>query len=313
MRWPMSGPTVPFMPSPPPRLDDSTSHQTGQRERVPSPSGGPSLENQIVVPGTSSVIGHNPMACPTEERPPHTGERDIVASETRFMGPSCLAPQRVPKDLPEKVLSTISEARAPSTRRLYASKWSGFSSWCSKNQADPESCVISVVRSFLQELLDAGCSPSTLKVYVAAIAAHHVLTAGQSLGRNDLVVRFLKGARRMNPSRPPSVPPLDLSTVLGALKGPPFEPLQSVDLKTLSLKTALLMALASIKRVGDLQALSVSPACLELGPDDSRVILKPRHGYVPKVLSTLFRAQVVTLSALPPSAEDGEVNLLCPV
>ncbi|KAI2664254.1 putative GTP-binding protein EngB [Labeo rohita] len=29
------------------------------------------------------------------------------------------------------------------------------------------------------------------------------------------------------------------------------------------------------------------------------VILKPRHGYVPKVLSTPFRAQVVTLLALP--------------
>ncbi len=31
------------------------------------------------------------------------------------------------------------------------------------------------------------------------------------------------------------------------------------------LKTALLLALASVKRVGDLQALSISPACLEFG------------------------------------------------
>ena len=127
------------------------------------------------------------------------------------------------------------------------------------------------------------------------------------------MVRFLKGARRINPSRPPSVPLWDLSKVLGALKGPPFEPLQSVDLKPLSLKTALLLALASIKRVGDLQALSVSPSCLEFGPGDTKIVLKPRHGYVPKVLSTPFKAQVITLLALPPSAEDGEVNLLCPV
>ena len=161
--------------------------------------------------------------------------------------------------------------------------------------------------------MDAGRSPSTLKVYVAAIAAHHAPVAGQSLGRNDLVLWFLKGARRLNPSKPPSVPSWDLSTVLGALKSPPFEPLQSVDLKPLSLKTALLLALAYIKRDGDLQALSVSPSCLEFGLDDSRVILKPRHGYVPKVLSMPFRAQVITLLALPPSAEDGEANLLCPV
>ena len=78
--------------------------------------------------------------------------------------------------------------------------------------------------------------------------------------------------------------------VLRALKGPPFEPLQTVELKPLSLKTALLLALASVKRVGDLQALSVSASCLEFGPGDSKVILKPRHGYVPKVLSTPFKA-----------------------
>ncbi|XP_042611586.1 extracellular calcium-sensing receptor-like [Cyprinus carpio] len=70
------------------------------------------------------------------------------------------------------------------------------------------------------------------------------------------------------------VPAWDLPMVLGSLKGSTFEPLQSANLKTLSLKTALLLALASIKRVGDLQALSVS---LESGPNDSKVILKPRH------------------------------------
>lgn len=34
---------------------------------------------------------------------------------------------------------------------------------------------------------------------------------------------------------------------------------------------------------------------------------------MPKVLSTPFRAQVITLLVLPPSENDGEVNLLCPV
>jgi len=52
--------------------------------------------------------------------------------------------------------------------------------------------------------------------------------------------------------------------------------------------------------VGDLQALSVSLAGLEFVQDNSKVILKPRHGYLSKVLPTLFRAQEVTLLALPP-------------
>ncbi len=77
-----------------------------------------------------------------------------------------------------------------------------------------------MVLSFLQELLDKGRFHSTLKVFVAAIAAFHAPIAGQSVGRDNSVVRFLKGARRLN-----TVPTWDLPTVLRALKGPPFEPL----------------------------------------------------------------------------------------
>jgi hypothetical protein len=207
----------------------------------------------------------------------------------------------------------MAEARAPSTRRLYALKWSIFSAWCQDRDLDPVTSEISMVLSFLQELLDKQRSPSTVKVYASAIAAFHAPIAGRSVGRNSAVIQFIRGARRLNPPRPRTVPLWDLPTVLRALKGPPFEPLQSASLRSLSFKTALLLALASVKRVGDLQALSVSPACLEFGPNDSKVVLKPRLGYVPKVLSTPFRAQVIVLSALPSSADDQDLFLLCPV
>ncbi len=121
------------------------------------------------------------------------------------------------------------------------------------------------------------------------------------------------GSLRNNPPHPRTVSPWDLSTVLRALKGSPFEPLQSTSLRALSFKTALLLALASVKRVGDLQASSINPVCLEFGPNDSKVVLKPRLGYVSKVLSTPFRAQVIALSALSPSTGSQELSLLCPI
>ncbi len=167
--------------------------------------------------------------------------------------------------LPLAVVETIIQARAPSTRQTYALKWSLFATWCSSCREDPRRCTTGVVLSFLQERLERRLSPSTLKVYVAAIAAHHNAVDGRSLGKHDLIVRFLKGARRMNPSRPPLVPSWDLSIVLTGLQMGPFEPLDSVELKFLSLKTALLTALTSIKRVGDLQAFSVSEECLVFG------------------------------------------------
>ncbi len=98
---------------------------------------------------------------------------------------------------------------ASSTRRLYALKWSVFSAWCSTCGADPEICDISLILSFLQELLEKGRSDtlerSTLKIYVAAIAASHAPIDGQWVGRNNLIVCFLKGSRRLNLPRPVTV------------------------------------------------------------------------------------------------------------
>ncbi len=70
------------------------------------------------------------------------------------------------------------------------------------------------------------------------------------MGKQDLVIRFLRGAKRLNPPRPPSLPSWDLALVLKALQTAPFEPFQSVELMFISMKTLLLTALASIKRVG---------------------------------------------------------------
>ncbi len=49
---------------------------------------------------------------------------------------------------------------------------------------------------------------------VAAITVNLSLEAGQSIGKNDLIVKFLKGAWRLNPPRPQTVPSWDLSIVL---------------------------------------------------------------------------------------------------
>ncbi|KAL0192323.1 hypothetical protein M9458_010619, partial [Cirrhinus mrigala] len=289
-----------------PDVLDSSSTQASQGTETKAPSGGPSLEKPALVLRAVPAARSSPLAHSPETGPPLSGEWDNMAPPAQAVGPAPLVSGRESMNLSESVLNTISQARAPSTRRLYALKWSVFSAWCSTHSEDPVSCDISVILSFLQELLDRGRSPSMLKVYVAAIMASHAPIAGQPVGRNNLVVQFLKGCRRLNPPRPLTIPTWDLSTGLRALKGPPFEPLPGSDLRPLMFKAALLLALASDKRMGDLQALSVNPSCLEFGPGDSKVILKPRHGYVPKVPSTLFRAQVIALSALPSSEEDQE-------
>ncbi len=299
-------------PSEPTRTD--TVQAQGGRGAGPAgcaPLAHPDLVSRTHFPRDSTSLAHS-----SEEGPPFSGARHHMAPASRSMEPPCVAPGRDAADLsglPPAVVETIIQTRAPSARQTYALKWSLFATWCSSRREDPRRCTIGVVLSFLQERLERKLSPSTLKVYVAAIAAHHDAVDGRSLGKHDLIVRFLKGARRMNPSRPPLVPSWDLSIVLAGLQRGPFEPLDSVELKFLSLKTALLTALTSIKWVGDLQAFSVSEECLVFGPVYSHVVLRPRPGYVPKVPTTPFRDQVVNLQALPSEEADPALALLCPV
>lgn len=86
--------------------------------------------------------------------------------------------------------------------------------------------------------LEQRLSPSTLKVYVAAFAAHHDAVDGSSIGKHHLIVRFLKGAWRLKVTPHPH---LGSSVVLLGLQGHPFEQPDSVELKHLSLKTSLLI------------------------------------------------------------------------
>ncbi len=63
--------------------------------------------------------------------------------------------------------------------------------------------------------------------------------------------------------------------------------------RLLSLKTVLLLALSSLKRVGDLQGLSVAPSYLEFAPGLAKACLYHGAGYVPKVPSSVPRPVVL--------------------
>ncbi len=97
------------------------------------------------------------------------------------------------------VTAIITQARAPFTRLAYALKWS------------PWRCPIRVMISIQQEGLEQRLSPSTLEVYVAAIVVHYDEVDSTSMGKHKLIIRFLRGAMRLNPPRLWLVPSWDLS------------------------------------------------------------------------------------------------------
>ncbi len=69
--------------------------------------------------------------------------------------------------------------------------------------------------------------------------------------------------------------------VLEALCKLPFEPIEEVSERLLTLKTVLLLAIHSLKRVGDLQALSVAPSCIDFAPGLAKAFFVPSCGVRP--------------------------------
>jgi len=84
----------------------------------------------------------------------------------------------------------------------------------------------------------------------------------------------------MRPATRSRVPAWELAVVLEGLSLTPFEPLQSASPKDI-MKMVFLLAITSLKKVGDLQALAVTPACLEFAPGRVKGFLHPSPGYVP--------------------------------
>ncbi len=134
----------------PPDRPASTGRQAYQGTGSQGAIGGPLVEEPTLVVRADSATDSSPLARAPETGSPLSGERKQYAPSTRAVGSLHLAAQWEPTGFPERVLNTISEARAPSTRRLYALKWSVFSTWCLNRGENPSTSELAVVLSFLQ-------------------------------------------------------------------------------------------------------------------------------------------------------------------
>ncbi len=171
----------------------------GQGGRGASPFSGAILAQSNLVPRTDAPCDSSYLANSSEEGSPFSERGHPLARASRLVESPCVVPGRgaeVLGGLPLAVVNTLTSAWAPSTRHAYRPKWKLFVEWCSSHQEDPRRCPIRIVLFFLQDELERRLSPSTLKV--ATIAAHRDSVDGKSVGKHDLVIRFLRGARWLN-------------------------------------------------------------------------------------------------------------------
>ena len=149
-------------------------------------------------------------------------------------------------------------SRRLSTRLNYQARWGTYRKWCRDFGHRSSSPTIAKVADFLTYMFKKkGAALSSIKGYRAMLAAVFKFPLPEistSPILKDLIRSFEISAPR--PIFPP--PPWDLDKVLEFLSGPPFEPLASASFLDKTKKALFLLAMATAKRVSELQALSFS-------------------------------------------------------
>ena len=145
-------------------------------------------------------------------------------------------------------------SRRLSTRLNYQARWGTYRKWCKDFRHRSSSPSIAKIADFLTYMFKSkGAALSTIKGYRAMLAAVFKFPLPEistSPILKDLIRSFEISAPR--PIFPP--PPWDLDNV----SVPPFEPLARASFLDKTKKALFLLAMATAKRVSELQALSFS-------------------------------------------------------
>ena len=205
----------------------------------------------------SPVAGHSGRSA-SPSRPPAPASVSRTLPGSPQASSSCLETLRRftrAAGFSSAVASQTSLSRRPSSRKAYQLKWQVYRTWCHSHGHSVSRPTLSKVAEFLCWLCSAknlgvssirGCRSMLSAVFrfqLPSLSFHPVL-------RGLLRSFCLESAERQ--LRPPA---WDLSLVLRFLNTSPFEPLSDAPLRALSQKVLFLIALATAKRVGELQAL----------------------------------------------------------
>ena len=222
------------------------------------------LPNDVKADG--SVLGNLPERRPLEE----CGHGDAVP-QTRGDEVDCMASVRksfVDRGFSANVADTAARARGESTRRVYGSSLRHYQRWCVDRGVDPVKAPLTEVAEFLENLRTIRhkgnpLAPSTFAGNRSAIAAiHQGFLDGSTVSSNTDLSSLLKGIFIVA-ARPRTLKETwDLPTVLKYLAGPPFEPLHAAPLKSVAIKTAFLIQLASARRVSWVHSCRIDPSHL---------------------------------------------------
>ena len=235
--------------------------------------------------------------------------------------PQCIKPssleivktRKVKKGFSSRVASIMATARRPSTTGTYDARLRKYYSWCRERNVNPTTASIIQIASFLQELFDKEkFSTSTIAGYRAAISVVHKGFKGTPLGQVQDLKQLIIGMPQLRPPKKVLAPNWSLPLVLNMLIKEPFEPMDKVDIKYVTLKTAFLLAVASGRRVSEIHALSTDKHHLRWEGNHRGVRLRTNQRFLAKNESLRNPGKDIFLSSFGDFTTIPEERLMCP-
>ena len=152
-----------------------------------------------------------------------------------------------------RVAVQVGLARRPSSRTEYQLKWSVYRDWCRSEGHIVSRPSLPMIADFLFWLSRSrGLSVSSLLGYRSMLAAVFRFRL-PTLSLDPVLRDLIRSFKVDTPPRPVRPPAWDLSLVLRCLNLSLFEPPHLCLLRNLTKKVLFLAALATTKRVGELQ------------------------------------------------------------
>ena len=156
------------------------------------------------------------------------------------------------------VADQLALSRRTSTRLNYQARWGKFRKWCKDFHHRSSKPTIPKIAEFLTFLFKTEkAAVSTIKGYRSMLSSVYKFCLPEI--STSPILKDLTRSFKISAPRPVHwSPSWDLDKVLEYLSGPPFEPLANASFRNKTRKTLFLLAMATAKRVGELQALSFS-------------------------------------------------------
>ena len=137
-----------------------------------------------------------------------------------------------------------------STEQHYGSAWRKWCRYCSEFGFSPTSPTLNNILDYLAHLFKLGYKYRSINVHRSALSSTLKPIQSYQVGQHPLVKRLMKGVFNSRPPVKKLCESWSVMKVLQLLKT--WSPAKTLDLKCLTLKTLMLLALATAKRCSSL-------------------------------------------------------------